>query len=65
VVTYQYDSFGRRIGKTVNGVVTQYLYDQGNVLAEYDAPGAVMVKYTHGPGIDEHISMTLGGQTYY
>jgi RHS repeat-associated protein len=65
VATYAYDPFGRRISKTVDGVVTQYLYDGMNLIKEYDGSGALLATYVHGPGIDEPISMTRGGQTYY
>ncbi|MBI3572573.1 MAG: RHS repeat-associated core domain-containing protein [Candidatus Kerfeldbacteria bacterium] len=58
-------SFRRRISKTVNGVTTQYLYDGMNIIKEYDGTGALLATYTHGPGIDEPLSMTRAGQTYY
>ncbi len=32
--SFQYDTFGRRMRKTVNGVATDYLYDGGNVVQE-------------------------------
>jgi RHS repeat-associated protein len=62
--SYAYDPFGRRISKTVNGVMTQYLYDGMNILKEYDGTGTPLATYVHGPGIDQPISMTRGGQTY-
>jgi RHS repeat-associated protein len=65
VVSYQYDPFGRRISKTISGVGTRYLYDRADILKEYDGSGIVLATYTHGPGIDEPISMTRGGQTSY
>jgi len=63
--TYQYDPFGRRIQKNVNGTITQYLYDGEDILAEYDATNTRIVRYTHGPGIDEPLIMERGGQSYY
>jgi RHS repeat-associated protein len=65
VATYTYDPFGRRISKSVNGVTTQYLYDGMNIIKEYDGTGTLLASYVHGPGIDEPISMTRGGQTFY
>ena len=63
--TYGYDPFGRRISKTVNGVITRYLYDGMDIVKEYDGTGTLLATYRHGPGIDEPIAMTRGGQTFY
>ncbi len=51
--TYTYDPFGRRLTKTVNGVVTRFLYDGDEVIAETNSGGAITAKYLYGPGIDE------------
>ena len=56
-VLYQYDGFGRRIAKTVNEVVTKYVYDREDILFELDENDQVKAIYTHGPGIDEPISV--------
>ena len=32
--SFQYDSFGRRVGKTISGVTTNYLYDGANTVQE-------------------------------
>ena len=64
-VSYVYDPFGRRIQKTVNGVVTRYLYDGDQIIAETDNTGAIQAKYTHGPGVDEVLAMQRNGQTYF
>jgi RHS repeat-associated protein len=56
-VDYQYDGFGRRIAKTVNGVVTRYVYDREDILFELDEDNNIKARYTHGPGIDEPISV--------
>jgi len=63
--SYLYDPFGRRIQKTVNGVPTGYLYDNEDIIAEYDSTGTVTTAYTHGPGIDEPLSMARGTETYF
>ena len=65
VVRYIYDPFGRRIKKNINGVVTKYLYDNEDIVLEYDGTGAVAARYTHGPGIDEPLSIVKGGVRYY
>jgi len=48
-ITYKYDPGGRRIKKTVDGFSTQYLYDGGNVIADYDGNGNILRKYIYGP----------------
>ncbi len=54
--TYRYDPLGRRIESAGSvGAATRYIYDGEDVLAEYDGAGAVAVRYTHGPGLDEPI----------
>ena len=62
---YKYDSFGRRIEKTVGSASTKFLYDGDQIIAEYDSSGNISAKYIFGPGIDEPISITKEGQTYY
>ena len=62
---YRYDPFGRRVARTVNSTTTSYLYDGDQVIAEYDASGALLRKYTYGPGIDEPILLQKGADSYY
>ncbi len=57
VSQYQYDGFGRRISKTVNGVIAKYVYDRENILFELNGSDQIKAKYTHGPGTDEPISV--------
>jgi RHS repeat-associated protein len=61
---YRYDGMGRRVEKDANGVLTRYIYDRTNVLWELDGGNSVVAAYTHGPGIDDLIAMTRGGQRY-
>jgi RHS repeat-associated protein len=63
--SYKYDPFGRRIEKNVNGTVTRYLYDEEDILLEYDGDNQIIGRYTHGPGIDEPLSLEKNGQKYY
>jgi len=62
---YKYDLFGRRIEKNVNGVVTQYVYDGDNMVAEYDGTGTVKSKYLFNLAIDDPLSVEQGGNIYY
>ena len=64
-VDYKYDGLGRRIEKDVNGTVTRYVYDNEDIIAEYDGSNTLQAKYLHGPGIDEPIRMERGGQNYF
>ncbi len=63
--SYTYDTTGRRITKSVDGVTSTYLYDEEQVIAEYDAAGQLQTRYIYGPGIDEPILMDKGGARYY
>ncbi len=61
--SYAYDGFGRRISKTVGGQTTYYRYDDGALIAEVDAQGAVLRSYTWGAcGL---IGGTSGGQAVH
>ncbi|MBI1928691.1 hypothetical protein HYR99_31160 [Candidatus Poribacteria bacterium] len=62
---YRYDGLGRRIEKNVDGVVTRYVYDNEDILLEFDESNALMARYTHGPGIDEPLMMERGGQRFF
>lgn len=64
-LTFGYDGMGRRVRKTVNGVVTRYVYDGNHVVAETDGAGVVKREFTYYPGVDQPHSMRTGGQTYY
>ena len=41
------------------------IYNGENLVAEYDGSGDLLASYFHGPGIDNPVSMTRDGQTYY
>ena len=47
--TYQYDPFGRRISKTVNGVKTWFLWEGDVILAEYNQVGVREKRYAYLP----------------
>lgn len=64
---YVYDEDGRRIRKTVNGVVTNYIYngDSINVQYETNASNQITRYYTYSAG-GLLLSMTeVGGGTYF
>ena len=63
--TYEYDAIGNRSATVENGVRTDYLVDPlgiGSVIAEYDATGLLLARYTYGFGLT---SQTSGGDSYY
>ena len=57
-IQYQYDPYGRRIARILNGATTRYIYDNEDILLELDQNGNIEARYTHGPGIDEPLSVT-------
>jgi RHS repeat-associated protein len=57
VATYRYDALGRRIEKDVDGAITKYVYDREDILVEYDEDDTPIRSYTHGPDIDEPLSL--------
>lgn len=59
---YRYDGLGRRIEKNVGGQITRYVYDGQDILLEY-AGTTVQARYTHGPGVDEVLSVQRGGSS--
>jgi RHS repeat-associated protein len=75
-VTFSYDPFGRRIGKTftiMRGAATltsnawSYVYDNEDIALEIFAPTSGPQEKTffiHGPGIDEPLALVRGGQYY-
>jgi RHS repeat-associated protein len=75
-VTFSYDPFGRRIGKTFTirrGATTLtnqswgYVYDNEDIALEIFTPTSGPPEKTffiHGPGIDEPLALVRGGQYY-
>ncbi|WP_308142812.1 RHS repeat-associated core domain-containing protein [Burkholderia pseudomallei] len=63
-LSFAYDALGRRIGKTVQGVATQFLYDGNNVVQE--AQGSTINPILVGLGIDERFARNdVTGRTYF
>jgi YD repeat-containing protein len=65
VISYKYDGLGRRIEKNVDGKITRYVYDNEDIILEYDGEGNLIAEYIHGPGIDEPIKMVRDKKIYY
>ncbi len=69
IVAYHYDPSGRRQSKTVNGVVTQFLSEGEEEVAEYSGSGAAQRYYVNGHDIDEHLAQVeapgVSGIHYY
>jgi len=57
LVEFKYDGLGRRVQKSVNGVITRFFYDGEDIIAELDSEGNIEAMYLHGPGIDEPLAM--------
>ncbi len=74
-VSYKYDVFGRRIQKNVDDTITNYVYDRGNILLEFNASNILEAKYVHSDRTDEvmmmerprspHTSESFANQRYY
>lgn len=52
LASYQYDPFGRRISKTVNGETTYFIYIDEGLLAELDHNGNIKVAYGWEPNTE-------------
>lgn len=64
--SYQYDVFGRRIAKTLNGVTTKYFYsDIVRVCEEQDAASITVATYVYGLYVDDVIQMKRGSSEYF
>ena len=59
-ITYTYDTLNRRIEKNVNGEIKRYVYDNENILFEFDGDNFLKKFYIHGPGIDNPLAMVEG-----
>jgi RHS repeat-associated protein len=68
-VTFKYDPFGRRIQKTSTqgstSTVTNYLYDQDNLIEEVDANGNEVSKYTQHLLVDEPLAEARSSTTNF
>ena len=63
-LNFDYDAFGVRRQKTVNGVATDYVLDGLQVVAEYGAAGTLLRRYVYA-GLDQPIQLETGGVAYF
>jgi RHS repeat-associated protein len=62
---YAYDALGRRVRENVDGQIRLDWYSAEDMVLETDATGADIARYTHGPGIDNPLTMRRNGQSYH
>jgi len=60
---YDYDTLGRRISKDVGGVLTYYLLDGDEEIAEYNSAGTILRRYITGPGVDDRVARQENSST--
>src|SRR4029077_11625531 len=64
----KYDGLGRRVEKEVitgSTTTTRYVYDNEDILLELNGANAIVARYTHGPGLDEQLTMEKNAQSFY
>ncbi len=62
IATFTYDALGRRIGKTIDGISTSFLYDGMNAVQELSGSTPV-ADYFNGLGLDNVLARTDGTGT--
>jgi len=65
IVNYKYDGLTKKIEKEVDSVVTQYIYDNEDILLELDGSNNIVARYTHGAGIDEPLIVEISGVSFF
>jgi len=65
IVNYKYDGLNRRIEKEVDSIVTQYIYDNEDILLELDGSNNIIARYTHGQGVDEPLILERNGVSFF
>lgn len=61
-VSLSYDPVAR-LHEVTGAATTRFLYDDHDVIAEYDTTGTVLRRYVHGPGLDEPLVWYEGSGT--
>jgi len=64
VATYEYDLLGRRIKKTVGGVVTKYAWAGSSIVAEYNGSDVLQRRFVYA-GLDQPVVMITAADEYY
>ncbi len=54
-----YDALGRKVWSWDGTATNYFVYDGVHVLAEVDSTGGLRKTYTHGPGVDNWLAMTV------
>ncbi|MBK9588203.1 MAG: RHS repeat-associated core domain-containing protein [Sphingomonadales bacterium] len=57
-----YDPLGRLFSTNGPSRLTRFLYDGDDLVAEYDATGAMTARYMHGPGSEDPILWDIGNR---
>lgn len=69
VERYGYDALGRRFLTVSGGQTSRFVYAGMQILEELDGENRLQKRYTHGPGIDNVLSMSVfdesGQRTYH
>jgi len=56
---------GARQTETAVTNVTQYIYDNEDILLELDGSNNIVARYTHGPSIDEPLTIEKSNQSFF
>ena len=56
-ITYAYDALGRRIEKNINGNIKRYVYDNKDILLEFNKDNLFQKFYLHSLGIDDPLAV--------
>ncbi|MCI0389182.1 MAG: DUF6531 domain-containing protein, partial [Acidobacteria bacterium] len=59
-VSYSYDTLGRRVTRTANGLATTFLSDDQDVVLDRSS-GGILTEYLNGPGIDNKLRQVSAG----
>jgi len=59
------DGRNRDVKRTINGTTTYLIYDDWNLVAEYDGSGVLTTRYIHGPQVDEILTKITSGDATY
>jgi RHS repeat-associated protein len=59
------DKVGNRLSKTDTDTNTYYIYDNEDIIMEYNPKGKVAARYIHGQGIDEPLAIERKAKTHY
>ena len=54
----------KKLEKNVDGVITRYVYDRGNIHLEYDGNNKFQAKYVHSDNVDEPLRMESPDNPY-